>query len=110
MIYHGIVISQMMREESLQHLFLVGLNMSSNLERIMSVWSQVDYWKTLFQASDEEKRVRVKQIRFFPNPDIVTAQSFAASTTAAPVIRRAHVQGLLPLWRATAQKWVEESI
>jgi hypothetical protein len=109
-IYHGIAISQMLREEPLQHMLLIGLNMARNLENIIAMWRKLDVYKWLIEASDEKKRVRAKQIRFFPNPNIVTAQSYVGSATATPAILQAHVEGVLPLWKATAKKWVEEGI
>jgi hypothetical protein len=64
--------------------------------------------KTLVGASDEEPRVQAKQIQFFPDPDIVSPQSFIASATSSRSVLLVNAQDLLPLWRAAAEKWVEE--
>jgi hypothetical protein len=112
-IHQGLVISHILRQAPLQliqHIWVAdGPNVSALADAVEMVHDS-EVYNALLGASDEEKRVRARQIRFFPDPDIVATQSFVASATSKPSILLANVQGLLPLWRAAAEKWAEEGI
>jgi hypothetical protein len=73
-----------------------GPNVSS-LADAVEIVRDTEIYNVLLGGLDEEKRVRAREIRFFPDPDIIAPQSFVASATSKPSILLANAQGLLPL-------------
>jgi hypothetical protein len=99
----------MLRNEPLTDLRLKHPKVASRERSLMWRVRCLDVVQAVRLAPLEKKKRWAESIRFFPNPDIVIAESFAPGRDSF-ALSLAKVQGLLPSWKALVERWLAEGI
>ncbi|KAG9186088.1 hypothetical protein G6011_02644 [Alternaria panax] len=108
--YRGIMASSVIRDETLEHMWPTTASMESGVvARSLSSTGNSSVFQALRQAPLDTKQLW-KRIRFFPNPDIVTAESFVLSPTSSLWVQRVHAQGRLEIRAPLFKRWIEEGM
>jgi hypothetical protein len=109
-IFRGILVSSVLRNDPLKHIWTIGYPLAHVHTSIMKQAASRAALRLLMQATSQTIQLWSERIRVFPDPDIATAQPFVLGPDSSVIVHRSHAQELLPLWAALIGRWVKEGL